>query len=89
MPRPKSEDPRDLQLLVRLTKSEKRVLVAAATLDQITVNTYVRNVIVRNIQRLIDDPLVRRQLGLFDEQAARRGGKVVPIGVIGRPESTY
>jgi uncharacterized protein (DUF1778 family) len=87
MPRRKSDDPRDVQLLVRLTRSDKRVLVAAAALDQITVNTYVHNVIGRAIQHLKDDPLVARQLDLFDERAARKGGKVVPIAVIGRPES--
>jgi len=87
MPRRKSNEPRDQQLLVRLTRSDKRVLVAAAALDQVTVNVYIHNVIVRAIQHLNDDPLVRRQLDLFDEQAARRGGNVVPIGAIGRPES--
>jgi uncharacterized protein (DUF1778 family) len=86
MPRRKSDDPRDLQLLVRLTRSDKRVLVAAAALDQVTVNVYIHNVIVRAIQHLRDDPLVSRQLDLFDEQAARRGGNVVPIGAVGRSE---
>jgi uncharacterized protein (DUF1778 family) len=88
MPRRKSDDPRDLQLLVRLTRSEKRVLVAAATLDQITVNTFVHNVLVGAVRHLSDDPLVRRQLDLFDEQVARRGSKVVPIGAVGRSKST-
>ena len=87
MPRRKSNAPRDQQLLVRLTRSDKGVLVAAAALDQITVNTYVHNVVLRAIHHLKDDPLVRRQLDLFDEQAARKGGKWVPIGAIGRPES--
>jgi hypothetical protein len=38
------------------------------------------NVLVGAVRQLSDDALVRWQLDLFDEQAARRGGKVVPIG---------
>lgn len=80
IPRPKSNNPRDQQLLVRVTTVERRVLVAAAALEQVTVNTFVRGLVVAALHHLEDDPLIKRQLALLEEHAARRGNPVVPIG---------
>jgi hypothetical protein len=79
MPRPRSDEPRDQQVLVRLTRAERRVLYAAAVLDQATVNKLVHDVVKTAVRHFQDDPLVLRQLELLEEQSARRSGAVVPI----------
>ncbi len=60
------------------------MLFAAATLDEATVGAFVRQLVADAVRRLEGDPLVQRQLSLLDEQAARRGGTVVPIDGLGR-----
>ena len=88
MPRANSNDPRDQQLLVRLTAEEKRLLLVVAALEQMTPNAYVHEVLRGSLDRLRDDPLVKRQLDLWEEHAARRLGKVVALEARGASDAS-
>ncbi|HEX3424740.1 MAG TPA: hypothetical protein VHT30_01320 [Acidimicrobiales bacterium] len=79
MPRPKSENPKDSQLLVRITAADLRVLDAAAAVRRVTTAGYARGVLSRDIAVLKSDPLILRQLQIFEEFEARNSGSVTPI----------
>jgi hypothetical protein len=86
--RSKSDNPRDQQLLLRLTKAEMRVLSAVAALNQVTANTYAHDLLSRRLERLGADPLDQRQITLFDEYGARQSATVVTIGDSERTSGT-
>jgi hypothetical protein len=79
MARPKSDNPKDRQLLVRLTAGDLHVLEAAAAVRRMTVSGYARDVLARDVDVQRSDPLTVAQLRIFHDFDARTGGAVTAM----------
>lgn len=62
MPRPKASEPRDQQVMLRLTKREVEVLEAVAHLERSRPNTYVHQLIVQHLASMTNNPRVQADL---------------------------
>lgn len=79
MGRPKAKNPRRHQVLIRVTSQQQQLLEAAAALHRCTVSAYVHSLVDQNLSAIDKDPLVQRQLRLFEEFQARQKGKVTSL----------
>lgn len=62
MPKPRAREPRDHQLLVRLTARQHAVLESVAHLERTTPNQYAHQVLVDHLARMTSNPRVRADL---------------------------
>jgi hypothetical protein len=62
MPRPRATEPRDQQVLVRLTARELGVLEAVAHLERTKPNLYVREILVEHLVAMVRNPRVQADL---------------------------
>lgn len=62
MPRPKSTEPRDQQLLLRVTTRQMDVLEAIAHLEHTTPNSYAHQVLVEHLAKVVKNPRVQADL---------------------------
>lgn len=62
MPRQRAAEPRDQQLLLRLTARQVEVLESIAHLERTTSNGYAHQLLVAHIAALEDNPRVRVDL---------------------------
>lgn len=76
MPRPKATDPRDRQLLLRLTARQFDVLESVAHLERATPNSYAHQVLVEHLSAMADNPRVKADLA---NRAAYSAGAVAAI----------
>ena len=73
MPRPKAPEPRDQQLLLRLTARQLQVLESVAHLEHSTPNTYAHQVLVEHLAAMAKNPRVEADLAnraSYDSDAA-------------------
>lgn len=78
MPRPRSSDPRNKQLLLRLTDRQMEVLESVAHLERTTANAYAHRVLVQHLAAMSKNKRVRADL---DNRAAydEDGGVTTPL----------
>lgn len=62
MPRPKASEPRDRQLLLRLTARQLEVLEAVAHLERTTPNAYAHEVLVEHLAAMATNHRVQADL---------------------------
>jgi hypothetical protein len=62
VPKPKAEDPRRSQVLVRFTDAEMAVLTAVAHLEGVTPNAYVYAVVSDHAAALASNPNVQADI---------------------------
>lgn len=62
MPRPKAPEPRDQQLLLRLTERQREVLESVAHLENATPNSYSHQVLVEHLSAMVKNPRVQADL---------------------------
>ncbi len=74
MPRPRKEEPRDQQLLLRLTTRQLEVLESVAHLERVSPNTYAHQLLVDHLAAMAQHPRVQADLAnraAYDADAAR------------------
>jgi hypothetical protein len=79
MARPRAGEPKNKEVLVRLTRGEYEVLTAVAHLEQITVNALVRRLVEREVARMAADPQVVADIKNRSAYQAKKGGTVLPM----------
>ncbi len=62
MPRQKASEPRDQQLLLRLTARQLEVLESVAHLERIRPNAYVHQLLVQHLASMMSNPRVQADL---------------------------
>ena len=62
MPRPRASEPRNQQLLLRLTARQLEVLESVAHLERTTASSYAHQLLVRHLGRLVENPRVKADL---------------------------
>lgn len=62
MPRPKADEPRDQQLLLRLTSRQLEVLKSGAHLERTKPNTYAHMILVEHPAAMTKNPRVQADL---------------------------
>lgn len=62
MPRPKADEPRDQQLLLRMTVQQVRVLESVAHLEHTKPNAYAHQVLVEHLASMAKNPRVEADL---------------------------
>jgi hypothetical protein len=62
MPRQKATEPRDQQLLLRLTARQLEVLESVAHLDRSRPNAYVHQLLVQHLASMMNNPRVQADL---------------------------
>lgn len=62
MPRQKATEPRDQQLMLRLTARQLEVLQSVAHLDRSRPNAYVHQLLVQHLASMLNNPRVRSDL---------------------------
>lgn len=87
MPRRPSGEPRDHQLLVRLSASDQDVLRAIAHLEGVTPSTYAHQLLAGHLARLRRHPRVAADLANRRAYAAE-SSDVVPLGGPGSSSRT-
>jgi hypothetical protein len=73
MPRPRVSEPRDQQLLLRLTARQLEVLESVAHLERTKPNTYAHQVLVEHLASMAQNPRVQADLenrAAYDADAA-------------------
>jgi len=73
VPKPKADEPRDQQLLIRLTARQQEVLESVAHLEHTTPNRYAHQTLVDHLGRLMRNRRVRADLqnrAAYDSDAA-------------------
>lgn len=73
MPRPRAPEPRDQQLLLRLTARQLEVLESLAHLEHSKPNTYAHKLLVEHLAAMAKNPRVQADLanrGAYDNDAA-------------------
>lgn len=82
MPRPRASEPRDQQLLLRLTSRQLDVLVTVGHLERSTPNTYAHRILVEHLAAMEKNPRVQADLAnraAYESDAASAtplGGRV-------------
>jgi len=84
MARPSSANPKDRQILARVTAAEYEVLDAVAHLERSTVNALVRRLVEAEVRRMENDPNVIADVENRADYERRREGSVHQL----RPRST-
>ncbi len=59
MPRPKADEPRQEQLLLRLTRRQLEVLESVAHLERTSPNKYAHQVLVDHLAQMLKNPRVQ------------------------------
>lgn len=62
MPRPKAVEPRDQQLLLRLTERQHEVLESVAHLERAKPNSYAHQILVAHLAAMAKNPRVQADL---------------------------
>jgi hypothetical protein len=62
MPKPRSADPRDRTLLLRLTASEMEMLEVVAHLERTTANAHAYSLLIEHLAMMAKEPHVERGL---------------------------
>lgn len=62
MPRPKAPEPRDEQLLLRLTARQLEVLQSVAHLERTKPNSYAHELLVEHLAAMVKHPRVQADL---------------------------
>ena len=62
MPRPRSREPRDKQLLLRVTARQLDVLEAIAHLERTTPNAFAHQILVEHLAKVLKNPRVQADL---------------------------
>lgn len=62
MPRPKATEPRDQQLLLRLTERQQEVLESVAHLERAKPNSYAHQILVTHLAAMAKNPRVQADL---------------------------
>ncbi len=62
MPKPKAQEPREHQLLIRLTARQQAVLESVAHLERATPNQYAHQVLVDHLANMTSNPRVLADL---------------------------
>lgn len=62
MPRPRAQEPRDKQLLLRLTARQYEVLESVAHLERTTANAYAHQALVEHLAGVVRSPRVQADL---------------------------
>jgi len=73
MPRPRKEEPRNEQLLLRLTTRQLEVLESVAHLERLSPNTYAHQLLVVHLAAMAKHPRVQADLAnraAYDAEAA-------------------
>lgn len=73
MPRPRAPEPRDQQLLLRLTARQLEVLTSVAHLERSKPNTYAHGILVEHLGAVARNPRVQADLAnraAYDADAA-------------------
>jgi len=82
MPRPRSPNPRNHQLLIRLTSDQWDLLVALAHLSEArSPNDFAYSLLTRRLDQAADDPLVQADIANRQAFAARATTEVVQLPV--------
>jgi len=71
MGRARSAEPRDAQLLLRLTQAQMRALEAVAYLEGATGNTYAYDLLRNHLEVVAQDPLVATAIATREQYADR------------------
>jgi len=80
MPRPRSRNPRDQQLLMRLMADQWTVLVAVAHLSGArSPNEFAYDLLTRRLDQAARDPLVQADIANRKAYAARAAPEVVAL----------
>jgi len=79
MGRPRSNEPKKHQVLVRLTAAEMEVLTAIAHLEGTTPNGLVRRIVAQEVTRMEADPHVRADIANRRAYSEQKDGAVVPL----------
>ena len=72
MSRPKAKEPRDQQLMLRLTARQLEVLESVAHLDRTRPNAYVHQFLVQHLASMVNNPRVQADLAnrtAYDQDA--------------------
>jgi hypothetical protein len=86
--RPRNEDPKRHQVLIRLTASEIDVVSAIAHLECITPSGLIRRLVEQEVARMTSNPHVVADIAnrvAYDEE---RTGEVVPLTAVQRNRGT-
>lgn len=78
MPRPKASEPRDQQLLLRLTARQLEVLESVAHLERTRPNAYAHQLLVEHLASMISNPHVQADLANRAEYD-RQGSSATPL----------
>jgi len=73
MSRPKAKEPRDQQLMLRLTARQLEVLESVAHLDRSRPNAYVHQLLVQHLVSMVNNPRVQADLAnraAYDKDAS-------------------
>lgn len=81
MPRPKAAEPRQAQLLIRMTSTQLEVLESIAHLERTSPNKYAHQVLVDHLAGMLKNPRVQADLAnrrAYGEDTAETTALVSP-----------
>lgn len=88
MPRPKADEPRERQLLIRLTARQLEVLESVAHLERTSPNKYAHQVLVDHLAQMLKNPRVQTDLANREAYGADLAATTDLSGRRGTPTQT-